>query len=409
MRACREWLGLAVSALLAATPALAQDRCAACHASLGEPRLRAPATLVSASVHRAGDLGCASCHGGRRGEPTVAAHDPASGFVARPTAAETVERCGTCHADARFMRRHRSSAQVDQLALFRQDPHGRAIARGAVGAASCVSCHGAHDVQPSHDPTSRTHPSRVSALCGGCHSAPARVDRAREAPGPLWLRSVHGEALAGGNARAPSCASCHGAHGERVEAGGAAASCGGCHVEEAQRSARGPHGAAFERLGFGPCGPCHGAHDVAPAADRLLGVGGDASCVRCHAAGQRAYGVAQRLAASHDDATAAGIRARDAARSARSGGAEPAGIEASLRALHTAESRLRSAAHSLDEGTMRDASAAVQSIAAQIEGSSRASLARREVERRQWRYALGPLGLLLVLLLLKLRRLEREA
>lgn len=409
MRASPERLGfgLALALALLAPSATAQDACGRCHAGLSDPRLRGPASEVAVSAHRADDIGCVGCHGGRRGEPTVAAHDVAAGFVARPTPAQVVERCGSCHADARFIRRHDSAIQVDQLALSRQDPHGRAVARGVVGAATCASCHGAHDVLPAHDPSSRVHPSRVAALCGGCHAAPSRADRSRESAGALWLRSVHGEAHARANPRAPTCASCHGRHGERVEAGGAAGACASCHVEEGERSALGPHGAAFARLGFGPCGPCHGAHDVAPAADRLLGVGADSACVRCHAPGQRAWQTAQKLAAARDRALDEASRARDAVRRAREAGIDPPGASQALREVLTAESRLRTLAHGLDEAAFDEAARAVVAPARRAVRASQDALARRRTERARWLYGIGPLGLLLALLLVKLRRVER--
>ncbi|MFO0630052.1 MAG: cytochrome c3 family protein [Polyangiales bacterium] len=410
MPASRDPARLALTlALVVAAPCLrAQDLCARCHASLTEPRLRGPVAAVADSAHRSPEVGCAGCHGGLRGEPTVRAHDPAAGFVARPSPAEVVERCGSCHADARFVRRQGASLQVDQLALFRQDPHGRALARGVTRAASCASCHGTHDVRPAHDPASRTHRARVADLCGGCHAAPARADGSREAPAALWHRSVHGEALARGDARAPTCASCHGRHGERVEAGGAAGACATCHAEQAQRSAQGPHGAAFARLGFGVCGPCHGAHDVAPAADRLLGVGGDAACTRCHASGQRAWSTAQRLALLRDEALADVRRAGDLVRRAREVGVEPAGAAADERALLAAESRMRSVVHGLDEAAMAEAAQATRVVAQRSARAARAALSRRGAERMQWLRALGPLGLLLALLLWKLRGLERR-
>jgi hypothetical protein len=151
-----------------------------------------------------------------------------------------------------------------------------------------------------------------------------------------------------------------------------------------------------------------GAHDVAPAADRLLGVGGDASCTRCHASGQRAWDTAQRLASLRDAALADVRRAGDALRRAREVGVEPAGATADQRAILAAESRMRSVVHGLDEAAMAEATQATRAVAQRAERSARAALRRRVGERREWLRALGPLGVLLALLLLKLRRLERR-
>jgi predicted CXXCH cytochrome family protein len=156
------------------------------------------------------------------------------------------------------------------------------------------------------------------------------------------------------------------------------------------------------------CGPCHGAHDVAPAADRLLGVGGDAACTRCHASGQRAWETAQRLASLRDGALADVRRAGDALRRAREFGVEPAGAAADQRAILAAESRMRSVVHGLDEAAMAEAAQATRVVAQRSERAARSALTRRVGERRHWLYALGPLGALLALLLLKLRGLERR-
>jgi uncharacterized membrane protein YfcA len=48
--------------------------------------------------------------------------------------------------------------------------HGIAYAHGVTDIATCVSCHGAHDVLPSSDPAAPTHPDRIVSTCEKCHA-----------------------------------------------------------------------------------------------------------------------------------------------------------------------------------------------------------------------------------------------
>ncbi len=401
-------LAIALALCLGAALARADERCAPCHASLREPRLRDPAVAVAASVHGAPRVGCAGCHGGRPDEPTVGAHDLAAGFLARPALAAATERCGACHADARFVRRSSATLPTDQLALFRADAHGRAVAEGRPRAPSCVSCHGAHDVRAVADPAAAVHPARVADTCGRCHTGPDAVRGPRpssDAPA-AWRTSVHGRALhERGDAQAPSCASCHGAHGEYREAGGADGRCSACHRDEADAFARSPHAAPFARLGFSGCVQCHGSHGVGEAAGAPLGAG--TSCARCHGGAQRELQAAGRL----DGLRAAAVRALDDAddalrRADRAGFTVP---EASARMdeARAARSRLDVTLHTLDEARVREAAAEVTRPARAARDAVRRTLSHRDRQRRAAAPAVALLLALSLLLALRARSTER--
>jgi nitrate/TMAO reductase-like tetraheme cytochrome c subunit len=127
------------------------------------------------------------------------------------------------------------------------------------------------------------HPANVPATCGSCH---AGVER-------QYASSVHAAALRGGHANAPSCASCHSAHG--VRAADIAAwqlqvieQCGTCHAESLRTYRDTFHG-QVTALGFtlvATCADCHGPHDVRPADHRESSVAPGnlvATCGKCHA------------------------------------------------------------------------------------------------------------------------------
>ncbi len=390
-------IALALTIALASTAVAAEERCGQCHATLREARLRAPAEALRESVHDAPRVGCSGCHGGRASEATTAAHDATAGFVARPDLAVTSERCGACHADARFIRRASATLQVDQLALFRADAHGHAVADGRVRAPSCASCHGAHDIRHVSDPASPVHPAHVAETCGRCHEGPTAIRGARPAnePPAAWRASVHGRArVERGDENAPTCASCHGAHGEFREAGGPDARCGGCHRDEADAFTRSPHAAPFARLGFSGCVQCHGSHGVGEAGGALLGSGSGNVCGRCHDGAQKALETASRLDAARAGALRAVDEAADLMRRAdRAGLSIPEGAS-KLEAARAAQQRLDVALHTLDERVVAGVVREVTSAATASQRAARRTLGLRDRQRRGW---LPVVGLLLAL------------
>ena len=76
--------------------------------------------------------------------------------------------------------------------------HAAARAEGNLDAATCIDCHGAHDVHKAGEPR-----EAISQTCGNCHT---EINEEYEA-------SVHGEALLGEqNPDVPLCIDCHGVH-----------------------------------------------------------------------------------------------------------------------------------------------------------------------------------------------------
>lgn len=66
-----------------------------------------------------------------------------------------IQECGTCHEQS--------------LKTFRDTFHGQVSILGYARSARCSDCHGYHDVLPSRDHRSATHPSRLLATCQKCH------------------------------------------------------------------------------------------------------------------------------------------------------------------------------------------------------------------------------------------------
>jgi len=124
---------------------------------------------------------CTSCHG-------IHGIQAARGGSASTSISQVVFTCAECHEDPAVTRGTDLDGSV--VESYERTFHGMAYAHGVTDVATCVSCHGAHDVLPSSDPGARTHPSRVEATCRSCHAEVdaaqiARVSHPGEWPGFL--------------------------------------------------------------------------------------------------------------------------------------------------------------------------------------------------------------------------------
>jgi len=141
-----------------------------------------PAILAN-SVHGAsspeGALACSDCH------PIFRYPHPTSlSQTIRDFQIERYAVCRNCHEE--------------QYLKAQDSVHGQFIREGRLEAATCVDCHGGHDVQTPDEPR-----QRISLTCGRCHGV--IFDEYRS--------SIHGGALLDENNQdVPTCIDCHGVH-----------------------------------------------------------------------------------------------------------------------------------------------------------------------------------------------------
>jgi predicted CXXCH cytochrome family protein len=167
---------------------------------------------------------------------------------------------------------------------YDQSVHGEAIAGGNNKAATCIDCHGAHNVA---DPERL---SRKPQICASCHSLVTET----------YQSSVHGQLLGGGRNDAASCLDCH-THDQSGHSllavknpEGPTAdkhvpeSCGRCHLNAMETYNSTYHGRAM-RLGTSGqapnCVDCHGAYGVqrVHAAEQPVNETKFANvCAKCH-------------------------------------------------------------------------------------------------------------------------------
>ncbi|MEP0772977.1 MAG: cytochrome c3 family protein [Acidobacteriota bacterium] len=175
---------------------------------------------------------------------------------------------------------------------------------------SCTACHA---------PMDYPHPEQRTTTCSPCHEDVEKV----------YAKSLHGYALARGNRRAPTCASCHGNHAILPSSNPSSpthkvrlpATCASCHGQAGlltdqlvrlpqsfQEYARSVHGQGTTRgvAAAASCADCHSVHDLKGAGDPTSPINHlnvASTCGQCHPDIQLQY---ER--SIHGRALAAGIR-----------------------------------------------------------------------------------------------------
>lgn len=175
------------------TTADSDNFCLVCHANTDKTVTLADGSvlpigvdphMIANSVHgtqnEEGPLQCVDCHG----EDIFPHTQPLPESRRVYTVDRSASICTTCH-----------EAQTAELV---DSVHFDALQAGNLSAATCVDCHGAHDVQPP-----AADPHRSAQACGSCHVAVYNE----------FADSVHGQALADGDTNSATCSDCHGVHG----------------------------------------------------------------------------------------------------------------------------------------------------------------------------------------------------
>lgn len=248
------------------------------------------------SVHRFGRLrgneGAATCADCHRGHNVRAAGDAASPI----NPVNIPDMCGACHGREAVIASNFVRLPIT-LPRYEESVHGQLNEQGS-HAATCVDCHGSHDLQHAQQPESGINRFQVARTCGQCHPQAAGE----------YQDSIHGQALQMGIAEVPTCIDCHGEHLTRskkdplsLSAPGRIAreTCGSCHTRPdlAEKFGITPgvvesyldtyHGWAVGRRGplVATCIDCHNAHAINSPRDPASSVHPDnvtATCGRCH-------------------------------------------------------------------------------------------------------------------------------
>ncbi|KXK55514.1 MAG: Formate dehydrogenase-like protein cytochrome b subunit [Chlorobi bacterium OLB5] len=130
---------------------------------------------------------CTDCHGSHK--------------IIRGKISVESESCLKCHLDeTKFPGDEKGSARF--VAHYKTSIHAAVEKEGLLEAAGCVDCHGNHMVQEPDNPKASTNRARLMETCGKCHKETVEH----------FKKSKHGQELAKGNDKAPTCTDCHGEH-----------------------------------------------------------------------------------------------------------------------------------------------------------------------------------------------------
>jgi predicted CXXCH cytochrome family protein len=417
---------------------LLQNRCVLCHTDsesqsaenlFSIPSDSRPAAThmnlkeVVEDVHFRTGLSCAGCHGG---DPTADfGHDFVKEWPEKDrqkNRAWVVEFCARCHSDPKMMHQFNPSLPTDQLAKFKESPHGRTLLEAHDDRApSCVSCHGVHGIRPAKDPLSKVYGQRVPETCGACHADPKMMAGFTRADGSQlpttqlaeYRDSVHGRALLlRGDLGAPRCNTCHGNHAAAPPGiAGVSQSCNLCHSANASLFDGSKHKHAFDQHNWPECGQCHNNHAIAKTHDLMLATGPGQLCGDCH----REYAkdnpdCIKTADYFHDtitkmDQARTGFVAVSEKFAARGLDVEP--INNQLTDLNDALKKSRTYVHSFSRNTFQQTAAPGEEAVKRTE-----ALVNKATEEFKYRQiglvvSIGFIGLLMLAIYLKLRQMEK--
>ncbi len=328
--------------------------------------------------------------------------------------------CARCHSDPAAMHEFNPALPTDQLAKFKESPHGhRLLDLHDDRAPSCVSCHGVHGIRPAKDPQSKVYAQRVPETCGACHANSAimaGITRADGSPLPTtqlaeYRTSVHGKALARGDLGAPRCNTCHGNHSATPPGvASVSRSCSLCHSANASLFDGSKHKQAFDQHGWAECSKCHGNHAIMRTNDKMLATGPGMLCSDCHrqfSKNPECESTAQYFhkTITEMDASKNNLVAVSEKLAAKGLDIDP--INAQLSDLTDTLKKSRTYVHSFSRNTFQQVAQPGEEAAKRADGL--VHQAREEYKYRQIGLgaSIAVIGLLMLTLYLKLRQLEK--
>lgn len=266
--------------------------CENCHSKM-KGRLLTPVEQWKTSVHYDVSINCVNCHGGDgTAQKMKDAHSKAKGWIGKPDAKQIVNLCGTCHANTEFIKKYNPNLSTDQLAQYKTSNHGIAVLKnGDHEAATCTSCHGAHDILIARSPKSHVYAAKIVDTCGKCHANKELMKKHNIEGNEVeaYKKSVHYKAMMVNNdLSAPTCNDCHGNHGATPPGVGSVVNvCGTCHVMNQRLFSKSPH-KDWEESGLMGCMECHSNHEIHKPGETMLAKD-TGVCLNCHSEDENAF------------------------------------------------------------------------------------------------------------------------
>lgn len=244
--------------------------------------------LFEESVHGTEAIACVDCHKNITDFP----HPQVTASSPRDFSLELYPTCQECHQE--------------QYETTLDSVHQDELAAGNMNAAVCTDCHNPHtQTQITDESTGELLPAARSAVpltCAQCHSTIFDT----------YQTSVHGAALAEGDANVPTCTDCHGVHDIQSPATNSfrnsiPALCADCHTNEEMMAQYGLHTNVLDTYvadfhgttvkmfeenfpdqptNKAVCTDCHGYHDILEVDHPEAGIAFKSNllvkCQQCH-------------------------------------------------------------------------------------------------------------------------------
>ncbi|NOX90576.1 MAG: hypothetical protein GXO77_16345 [Calditrichaeota bacterium] len=234
---------------------------------------------------------CSDCHGTHN---IRAVSDTSSKVYGK----HLLETCASCHSKTKVMRQF-GHKRMNPVALYAKSVHGRIFEKNPEAhVATCISCHGSHNIKPAIDPDASLNELNIPNTCGQCHTN--EKDH--------YKQSVHWKSLQRGHHEAPNCTDCHGEHEIKGFANGgpfknpelrATQICASCHASQNLMTRFGLDYRRFESyfrtyhglavLKGSPraatCTSCHEVHAIRNQSDTLSTIHRSnliKTCGKCH-------------------------------------------------------------------------------------------------------------------------------
>jgi hypothetical protein len=140
---------------------VAAAACVQCHDEVYKKVLESVHGKNITQKHQTDGALCLDCHGSPHYILPVG--NPAA-LMGRK---HQVETCGKCHGNKTLNEKYKMEENV--MDSFEESFHGRKLALGHTRVPVCASCHGAHDIKSSDDPSSPVFGNNRLQTCGKCH------------------------------------------------------------------------------------------------------------------------------------------------------------------------------------------------------------------------------------------------
>lgn len=256
------------------------------------------------------DRACLACHGYRDIKPITKRGKTLNLYVDEKILEESIHKnvsCTDCHGGAKTFKAgpHNEGLPLKLLCsncheaedkLYKRSIHGIWYERGDTESASCVDCHGGHDILASSNPKSRTSKFNLHKTCATCHQKKAVLESHNIADKEAiaqFVDSIHGRALlVDGLVVAPTCNDCHGTHDilphthpdSKISKEHIPKTCGKCHVLVESVYNQSIHGQLVKaRDARAPvCNTCHTSHQISQPFAPEFRLKSDRMCGKCH-------------------------------------------------------------------------------------------------------------------------------